>query len=126
MSLSDLAGRVYEILRGRVPAADPRLSYGQLVHLLGPLPSPNEGLTPSDPRLFAALGEICRACHSHNPRLAALSCIVVRKQEDGTLGTPGAGYYYEAHAGVHGDQAKHAAWLEEFEQAKRTTYPTSL
>jgi hypothetical protein len=96
------------------------------VQLLGRLPSPNVDLTPSDNRLSAALGEICRACHSHDPRLPALSCIVVRKQEDETLGTPGAGYYYAAHPTVHGDQAKHVAWLQEYQQAKSTTFPASL
>ena len=125
MALSNLATRIYEILRQRVPAEDPRISYGQLVQQLGPLPAPDGGLTAADNRLFAALGEICRACHRHDPRLPALSCIVVRKQ-DGALGTPGLGYYPEAHPGVNGEQARLAAWQREFDQARRTTYPTTL
>ncbi len=126
MALTDLAERVYQTLRNRVPAEDPRLSYGQLVHLLGPLPPPNDNLAPSDDRLFAALGEICHACHNHKPRLPALSCIVVRMQKDGELGTPGAGYYYEAHPEIEGNPAKHAAWHHEYQLAKTTTYPARL
>jgi len=126
MALTDLAKRVYQTLRERVPADEPRLSYGQLVHLLGPLPPPNDNLAPSDDRLFAALGEICRACHNHKPRLPALSCIVVRMQKDGDLGTPGEAYYSEAHPDVHGDPGKHAAWHQEYERAKITKYPASL
>lgn len=126
MALSDLAERVYQILRKRVPAEEPRLSYGQLVRLLNPLPPPNDNLTPSDDRLFDALGEICLACHGHKSCLPALSCIVIRKQEDNTLGTPGAGYYYMAHPGIHGDQARHNAWLLEYQRARNTTYPSNL
>jgi hypothetical protein len=125
-ALSYLAERVYQTLRGRVPAEEPRLSYRELVQSLGQLASPDDKLMPLDDRLFAVLGEICRACHAHSPRLPALSCIVVNEQVHGSLGTPGLVYYHDAHQGVHGRKAKHGAWLEEYQRAKTTIYPESI
>jgi hypothetical protein len=125
-ALSYLAERVYQTLKGRVSADEPRLSYRELIQSVGQLAPPDNNLMPQDDRLLAALGEICRACHTHNPRLPALPCLVVNEREHGTLGTPGLVYYHDAHQGVHGRKAKHAAWLEEYQRAKTTTYPESI
>jgi len=126
MPLSDLAARVYEILRQRVPNDDPRIAYQDLVTALGPLPPPNTGLQAYDRRLFDALGEIGLACHRHTPRLPALSSIVVQRNQDGTLGMPGMGYYPVTHPKAKTDVEKMEAWMEEFRQSKQTRYPTRL
>jgi hypothetical protein len=126
MPLAELAERFYEVLRTRVPAEDPRITYSDLVNTFGPLPPPYDRLQAFDKRLFDALGEIGVACHRHRPPLPALSSIVVQRQEDGTLGMPGWGYYTATHPGARTAVAKAEAWLEEFNRSKRTTYPERL
>jgi hypothetical protein len=39
---------------------------------------------------------------------------------------PGLVYYHDEHQRVHGGKAKHAAWLEEYQRAKTTTFPESI
>ena len=106
MANSQLAERIYQYLRTRVPGEDPRITYQALVDALGPLPPPNDRLQAFDKRLFDALGEIGQACHRHSPRLPALSSVVVQKQEDGTLGMPGPGYYSATHLNARTADAK--------------------
>jgi hypothetical protein len=126
MPLQGLADRIYQVLRQRVPAEDPRISYQGVVDALGPIPPPNDNLQAFDRRLFDALGEIGTACHAHSPRLPALSAVVVQKNVDDTLGMPGAGYYPVTHPAARSDLAKIEAWMEEFQQTKRATYPPTL
>jgi hypothetical protein len=126
MRLHGLAEQVYQILRRRTPAQDPRMSYQAVVDELGSLPPPNEGLPAHDSRLFAALREIGNACHQHNPRLPALSSIVVQNIGDGILGMPGPGYYRATHPDAQSDIATLQAWMREFMQASNTAYPTEL
>ena len=120
MALSALAESVYQILRERVPAEDPTIFYRDLVDELGSLPSPNQGLQPHDRRLFAALGEVGRACRAAG--LPALSSIVVAKES----GVPGTGYYIDHHPQARSEEAKFVAWRSEFNVAKTTTYPPSF
>jgi hypothetical protein len=124
--LSELATSIYQILRDRVPADDPRISYGELVDELGALPPPNERLQAFDKRLFDALGEIGASCHSHIPELPALSSIVVLRGEGGSLDRPGTGYFKATHPAAKSENAKDEAWLAEFNSAKRTNYPESI
>jgi hypothetical protein len=126
MPLQELAERIYEVLRTRVPGDEPCISYQGLVDALGPLPSPNDRLQAYDTRLFDALGEIGLACHGHNPRLPALSSIVVQKLEDGNLGMPGPGYYTATHPAARTFDAKAEAWVKEYNLTKVTTYPSSI
>jgi hypothetical protein len=120
MAMSALAGSIYQILRIRVPGEDPTIFYGDLVDELGSLPPPNQGLQPHDRRLFAALGEVGRACRAAG--LPALSSIVVAKES----GVPGAGYYSDHHPQARSEEARFVAWRSEFNIAKTTTYPSDL
>lgn len=120
MALSALADAVYQILRQRVPSEDPTLFYGALVEELGTLPPPNQSLQPHDRRLFAALGEVGRACRAAG--LPAISSIVVAKES----GVPGSGYYIDHHPQARSEEAKFVSWRSEFMIAKTTTYPPTL
>ena len=127
MPLGGLASAIYQILRQRVPAGDPRISYGSLVNALGDLPSPNQNLQAYDKRLFEALGEIGIACHRHSAPLPALSSIVVQKLDNGDLGMPGLGYYLAVHPTAHSDIHRIEVWTTEYERARQeTNYPQQL
>jgi hypothetical protein len=90
------------------------------------LPSPDTDLKPNDQRLFEALGEIVRACQSHRPPLPALSSLVVRRTEDGSLGTPGPGYFALVFPGVREETARLQMWGEEVKRVVACPYPKEL
>lgn len=120
MPLSALAESIYQILRQRVPSEDPTIFYACLVEELGTLPPPNQSLQPHDRRLFAALGEVGRACRAVG--LPAISSIVVAKE----TGVPGSGYYVDHHPQARSEEAKFVSWRSEFTIAKNTSYPAIL
>ena len=126
MNLSPLAERIYQTLLRRLDLADPLFSYGDLVRTLGPLPPPDSNLKANDQRLFDALGEIHRACQNNNPPLPALTSIVVRRSEDGTLGMPGPGYFALVFPQVADQRARAQSWREEVKRVAATSYPREL
>ena len=126
MPLQGLAQQVYQHLRGQVPSIDPRLSYQDVVTALGPLPPPNDGLGAKDRRLFDALNEIMRACRNHIPPLPVLSAIVVRKNIDGSLETPGKGYFPVTHPQARSALDGLIEWAGEIDGARKTTYPANI
>ncbi len=119
--MSDLAAAIYDTLRALVPSTDAEIAYSVLLGRLGPLPPPNSDLSPRDPRLNDALGELTHACRQRN--LPAISALVVHIDDH----VPGPGYYPVAHPDVARNKAKAmAAWGHEIEQARATTYPSHL
>ena len=126
MSLSPLAQRIYRTLVRRVRSPNPLVSCGDLVRGLGPLPPPDTDLKPNDQRLFDALGEIFRACRGHEPPLRALTLIVVRRAEDGSLGTPGPGYFALVFPHVREETARLQMWRAEVSRVVATPYPEEL
>ena len=126
MSLSPLAERIYQTLVRQLRLPDPLISYGDLVRTLGPLPPPDTNLKANDQRLFDALGEIFRACQSNNPPLPALTSIVVRRTADGSLGTPGPGYFALDFPQVPEETARLQMWREEVRHVVAFSYPEVL
>ncbi len=126
MSLSPLAERIYQTLLRQLRLPDPLISYGDLVRALGALPPPDANLKANDPRLFDALGEIGHACRSHNPSLPVISSIVVRRSEDGSLGTPGAGYFALVFPQVAEETARVQKWRDEVKRVTACSYPKVL
>ena len=123
-ALSVLAREIYPVLRPRVPAVNPRISYTELVGALPVLGPPNENPQVRDPRLDRAIGELCRACRRRG--LPAISAIVVHHTE-ARDGMSGPGYYPEAHPEVGNDRERQQiAWHAEYEAARNTTYPENL
>lgn len=120
MPLSELAREIYIVLRQRVPARKPEITYRELVEALPPLGKPFEDVHWRDPRLDQALADTVHACRARG--LPALSAIVVNSE----TGRPGRRYYGEAHPGVVGDIEQEVAWARELEQVKTTTYPPEL
>jgi hypothetical protein len=102
------------------------ISYGELVWALGPLPPPYEDLKPNDQRLFDALEEIFHACRSSRPPLPVLPSIVVRRTEDGSLGTPGAGYFALMFPGVQDEAARTKRWQAEVRRVVACPYPKDV
>jgi hypothetical protein len=117
---SSLALEIYNAIRSRCPATEPRITYRDLVEALPPLPRPYENLHWRDPRLDEALGELVSACHARG--LPAISAIVV----NGETRAPGNRYYEVAHAGITDALQREIAWGHEYDRAKATTYPASL
>jgi hypothetical protein len=126
MSVSPLAERVYQTLLRRLRLSNPLISYGDLVRALGPLPPPNNDLQPNDERLFEALEEIARKCQSHAPPLPVLTALVVRRNPDGTLGTPGAGHFALVVPHVGDEAARIRMWRAELTHVVACSYPQEL
>jgi hypothetical protein len=126
MSLSPLAERIYQTLLQQLRLPNPLISYGDLVRALGPLPPPDTNLKANDQRLFEALGEIFRACQSNKPPLPALTSIVVRRTADGSLGTPGLGYFALAFPQVREETARLQIWQEQVKCVAAFSYPEEL
>jgi len=120
MPLSELAREIYAVLRTRVPAPKPELTYRELVEALPPLGAPFIGVHWRDPRLDQALADTVHACRANG--LPALSAIVVNNETR----RPGRRYYAEAHSGVAGDIEREVAWANELKHVRITTYPADL
>lgn len=126
MSLSPLAERVYQALLRQLRLPSPLISYGDLVRALGPLPPGDTDLKANDQRLFEALGEIFRACQSNKPPLPALTSVVVRRTADGSLGTPGPGYFALVFPQVREETARLQMWRQEVRRVVAFSYPEEL
>ena len=118
--LSPLALEIYNAIRSRCPATEPRITYRELVESLPPLPKPYENLHWRDPRLDEALGELVGACHALG--LPAISAIVVNNETR----APGNRYYEVAHPGITDSLLREVAWANEYDRARATSYPPSL
>jgi len=118
--VSPLAMAVYDVLRVRVPAARPELSY---LDLCGRLPSTFSYVQPNSQVLWDALGEIVRACRAADLPLPALPAIVINKDTR----VPGNAYYTVAHPNeAHDEALAMIAWGNEVLKVRATTYPPTL
>jgi hypothetical protein len=116
--VSPLAEAVYEVLRLRTSDADPRISYADLARRLRDLSDDFETIYHRSRELYAALSEIGRECR--RLKLPPLPALVVRADTR----RPGAAYY-EGKCSGRGVPAGRqvAAWREDLEAVRRTTYP---
>jgi hypothetical protein len=126
MRLSPLAQGIYEVLLRQLQLPNPLISYGELIRALGPLPPPYADLKPNDQRLFEALGEVLRACQSNKPPLPVLTSIVVRRTADGSLGTPGSGYFVHAFPQARDEATRLKVWRDEVRRVVAVSYPNDL
>lgn len=126
MSLSPLAVRIYRTLVRQARSPNPLISYGDLVRALGPLSPPYADLKANDPRLFEALEEIIHTCRGQRPPLPVLTSIVVRREVDGSLGSPGTGYFALVFPHVRDEATRLRMWQQEVERVSTCTYPTAL
>jgi len=116
--VSPLATAVYNVLRVRVPATRPELSYEDLCTKL---PASVGTIEARSQLLWEALGDIVRACRA--AELPALPAIVVNKHER----VPGKAYYAVAHPGdAHDEALAMIAWGKEVLMVRATTYPPTL
>lgn len=116
--MQDLATAIYDVLRVRVPAARPEISYTDLIALL---PAKWHGLDPNGLMLRLALKEIVVACRK--AQVPAIPAIVVNYHTE----VPGAGYYEAAHpTEAHDAVLAMVAWAEEAKKVRLATYPATL
>jgi hypothetical protein len=116
-AVSPLAEAVYALLRLRTAQPDPRLTYSQLSEQLRETAEEFAYVNRRSRELYAALAEVGAECR--RLRLPPLPALVVRADTR----RPGAAYFEGGCSGLvyRGDEI--AAWREEVEAVKRTTYP---
>ena len=106
------------MLRRRVPATKPEISYSDLC---ATLPPGLGNVEPNSEQLWIALGDIVRACRESD--LPALSAIVINKHTR----VPGKLYYSVAHPDeAHDEALAMVAWGNEVLKVRQTTYPATL
>jgi hypothetical protein len=116
-NVSPLAKAVYHLLRLRASLAEPRITYAELARNLRDVSEQFETLSHRSQELYAALvevGEICRALG-----LPPLPALVVRADTK----RPGAAYHAAPASEVVSREEWIAAWREDLEAVKRTSYP---
>jgi len=114
-SMSPLAAAVYEILRGRTSAADPRITYAELAMLLRDRKAAFGHITHRSAELYAALCEVGMACRELE--LPPLPALVVRADTR----RPGDAYYAGMPWKHRGERI--AAWRRDLEDVKVRRYP---
>jgi hypothetical protein len=112
-----LAEAVYDILRGRIPLPDPRITYAELAEQLRDASGEFEYVHHRSRELYAALTEVGKECR--RLKLPPLPALVVRAD----TGRPGSAYYTGKCSGAAppGDPA--AGWRKDLEAVRRATYP---
>jgi hypothetical protein len=115
--VSPLAETVYEILRGRLTLADPRISYAELAGELRDASEEFEFIYHRSRELYAALGEVGKECR--RLKLPPLPALVVRADTR----RPGEAYYAGKCSGVVYKDDKIAAWKKDLEAVKKAKYP---
>jgi hypothetical protein len=113
--MSPLARAVYDILRCRLSAPDPRITYKELAGELRERDEEFEFITQRSRQLYAALWEVGAECQ--RLKLPCLPALVVRAD----TGRPGDAYYEGMMGKFKGERV--AAWRRELEAVRRTTYP---
>jgi hypothetical protein len=115
--VSPLAEAIYALLRLRTAQPDPRITYSELSAQLRDLDEEFAHVNRRSQELYAALAEVGAMCRQR--RLAPLPALVVRADTR----RPGAAYFEGGCTGLVYLGDKIAAWREDVEAVKRTTYP---
>lgn len=115
--MSPLAGAVYDILRRHASEPEPRVTYAALAEQLRDAAAEFVHVTHRSRELYAALGEVGQECRRLG--LPPLPALVVRAD----TGRPGEAYYQGACTGIVYRGERVAAWRDDLEAVKRTTYP---
>lgn len=112
--MSPLARAVYVLLRRRAALPQPLLTYAELAEQLRDNSTEFADVHHRNRQLYAALWEVGDECR--RLAVASLPALVVRADTR----RPGAAYF-EGDGGYRGERI--AAWRDEVEAVKRTTYP---
>jgi hypothetical protein len=116
-TMSSLAAAVYQILRQRASAAEPRITYAKLAEELRDSSEEFAAIYHRSQQLYAALNEVGKECRRlHLPCLPAL---VVRADTR----RPGDAYYGGKCSGMVYKGQKVAAWRQELEAVQKASYP---
>jgi hypothetical protein len=115
--MSPLAEAVYDILRRRVAADDPRITYAELARQLRDISDDFDTITHRSQQLYAALCEVGDECR--RLRLPLLPALVVRADTR----RPGDAYYEGTSGGAVYKGEKVAAWRRELEAVTQADYP---
>jgi len=116
--MSALARAVYAILRSRLCADDPRITYAELARAVGDAHAALDYLNHRSRELYTALDEVGRECR--RLRLPPLPALVVRADTR----RPGDAYHAARSAGkVLTRDQQVAAWQRDLERVKKANYP---
>ena len=122
MSLSPLAERIYQTLLRQCHLPNPLISMVIGSGAVGIHATSRLGPEAERSAVVRGIGEIC-ACQSSKPPMPILTSIVVRRSADGTLGTPGAGYFAVGFPQVRDETARIEMWREEVRRVVAFSYP---
>ncbi len=115
--MSPLAEAVYELLRTRTSMPDPRITYGALAQDLRDVSEAFETITHRSRELYVSLCEIGQECRRLG--LPPLPALVVRADSK----RPGDAYYVAASPEAARRGEPIAAWRDDLEAVRHTTYP---
>jgi hypothetical protein len=116
--MSELAEAIWALLRRRLSLADPRITYAELAAELRETSEDFEFLYHRSRELYAALGEIGRACQ--RLRLPPLPALVVRADTR----RPGDAYYGGRRMQGLSRDERVALWQQDLEAVKQANYPS--
>jgi hypothetical protein len=106
---------VYEILRGQLEHADPRITYAELARALREIDDDFEHVTHRTREMYTALCEVGEVCRQLD--LPPLPALVVRADS----GRPGDAYYEGMPFAYPGERI--AAWRRDLDAVRAATYP---
>jgi hypothetical protein len=115
--MSPLAEIIYNILRGRTPREDPRITYAELAEQIRDAGDDFEYVHHRNRQLYVALAEVGAECL--RLRLPPLPALVVRAD----TGRPGEAYYEGKCTGIVYRGERIAGWRTDLEAVKGTIYP---
>jgi hypothetical protein len=112
-----LAEIIYDILRRRTALDDPRITYAELAEQVRDAGDEFDSMHHRNRQLYLALAEVGAECR--RLRLPPLPALVVRAD----IRRPGDAYYEGRCTGTVYRGERIAAWREDLEAVKKTTYP---
>jgi hypothetical protein len=115
--MSPLAEIIYENLRRRATLHDPRITYAELAEQVREAGDEFEYVHHRNRQLYAALAEVGAECRRR--KLPPLPALVVRAD----TGRPGEAYYQGKCGGSVYRDNRIAAWRQDLEAVKGTSYP---
>lgn len=115
--MTPLGEAIYEILRHRVPLADPRITYADLAEQLRNFAEELEHVHHRNRELYTALTEVGQECRRR--KLPPLPALVVRADTR----RPGAAYYEGMGSSADSRDNQISAWQKDLKAVKEAKYP---
>lgn len=115
--MTPLGEAIYQILRHRLPLADPRITYAELARQLRGASAAFEHVHHRNRELYTALTEVGQECRRR--KLPPLPALVVRADTR----RPGAAYYEGVGTDADSRDNQLSAWQKDLKAVKEAKYP---